>query len=130
MISAGSQINSSNMLWSLSGSLSLVYKVLFGMQYQGERLVFRPFVPAAFAGHRSTVRLLLRQPPEGARVRMEVVEDDFDDVPPPHTTETREEFLDSLREGIAEAKAGGGRPAREVLREIAIKHNLPLLPGE
>ena len=49
---AGTQINSSNMLWSLSGSLSLVYKVLFGMQYQGERLVFRPFVPAAFAGHR------------------------------------------------------------------------------
>ena len=49
---AGTQINSSNMLWSLSGSLSLVYKVLFGMQYQGERLVFQPFVPAAFAGHR------------------------------------------------------------------------------
>jgi hypothetical protein len=49
---AGTQINSSNMLWSLSGSLSLVYKVLFGMQYQGERLVFRPFVPTAFAGHR------------------------------------------------------------------------------
>ena len=49
---AGTQINSSNMLWSLSGSLSLVYKVLFGMQYQGERLVFRPFVPGAFAGHR------------------------------------------------------------------------------
>ena len=72
-------------------------------------------------------------PPEGARVRMEVVEDDPDDwenAPPPPTTETREEFLASLREGIAEAKAGGGRPAREVLREIAIKHNLPLLPGE
>ncbi|GAC1587903.1 MAG: hypothetical protein NVS3B25_04200 [Hymenobacter sp.] len=49
---AGTQINSSNMLWSLSGSLSLVYKVLFGMQYQGERLVFRPFVPQAFQGQR------------------------------------------------------------------------------
>ncbi|GAA3967644.1 MGH1-like glycoside hydrolase domain-containing protein [Hymenobacter antarcticus] len=49
---AGTQINSSNMLWSLSGSLGLVYKVLFGMQYQGERLVFRPFVPQAFAGQR------------------------------------------------------------------------------
>jgi hypothetical protein len=49
---AGTQINSSNMLWSLSGSLSLVYKVLFGIQYQGDRLVFRPFVPQAFAGQR------------------------------------------------------------------------------
>jgi len=49
---AGTQINSSNMLWSLSGSLSLVYKVLFGLQYQGDKLVFRPFVPQAFAGQR------------------------------------------------------------------------------
>ena len=49
---AGTQINSSNMLWSLSGSLSLVHKVLFGMQWQAERLVFRPFVPQAFRGQR------------------------------------------------------------------------------
>ncbi|SFQ51808.1 alpha-L-rhamnosidase-related protein [Hymenobacter arizonensis] len=49
---AGTQINSSNMLWSLSGSLGLVYKVLFGMQWQPERLVFRPFVPQAFQGKR------------------------------------------------------------------------------
>ncbi|SMC00575.1 Glycogen debranching protein-like [Hymenobacter roseosalivarius DSM 11622] len=49
---AGTQINSSNMLWSLSGSLSLVYKVLFGMDFQADKLVFRPFVPKAFAGPR------------------------------------------------------------------------------
>ncbi|MBD2770420.1 glycogen debranching protein [Hymenobacter sp. BT664] len=49
---AGTQINSSNMLWSLSGSLSLVYKVLFGLQYQTDRLVFQPFVPQAFQGRR------------------------------------------------------------------------------
>ncbi|MBC6607630.1 glycogen debranching protein [Hymenobacter sp. BT188] len=49
---AGTQINSSNMLWSLSGSLSLVYKVLFGMDFQADKLVFRPFVPQAFAGPR------------------------------------------------------------------------------
>ena len=66
---AGTQINSSNMLWSLSGSLSLVYKVLFGMQYQGERLVFRPFVPAAFAGPR---RL------EGFRYRRAVLDIEMD----------------------------------------------------
>ncbi|GAB3730061.1 hypothetical protein GCM10027594_12100 [Hymenobacter agri] len=66
---AGTQINSSNMLWSLSGSLSLVYKVLFGMQYQGERLVFRPFVPQALAGHR---RL------EGFRYRKAVLDIELD----------------------------------------------------
>ena len=49
---AGTQVNSSNMLWSLSGSLALVYKVLFGMRYETDRLVFRPFVPQAFAGAR------------------------------------------------------------------------------
>jgi len=50
---AGTQINSSNMLWSLSGSLALVHKVLFGLQYEPDRLIFKPFVPKAFAGARS-----------------------------------------------------------------------------
>ena len=49
---AGTQINSSNMLWSLSGSLGLVYKVLFGMTYRPDGLVFRPFVPRALQGAR------------------------------------------------------------------------------
>jgi hypothetical protein len=50
---AGTQINSSNMLWSLSGSLGLVYRILFGMHYETDRLVFKPFVPHAFGGSRS-----------------------------------------------------------------------------
>ncbi|MBO2012243.1 MGH1-like glycoside hydrolase domain-containing protein, partial [Hymenobacter negativus] len=58
---AGTQINSSNMLWSLSGSLSLVYKVLFGMQYQGDLLVFRPFVPQAFQGRRKLMGFRYRR---------------------------------------------------------------------
>ncbi|MCA8829893.1 MGH1-like glycoside hydrolase domain-containing protein [Hymenobacter pini] len=49
---AGTQINSSNMLWSLSGSLALVYKVLFGMRFAPEGLVLRPFVPQALQGRR------------------------------------------------------------------------------
>ncbi len=58
-------------------------------------------------------------PPEGARVRMEVVEDDFDDVPPPHTTETREEFLAGLRESIAAMDAGEkGKSVAQVFDEI------------
>jgi hypothetical protein len=58
---AGTQINSSNMLWSLSGSLSLVYKILFGMHYETDRLVFRPFVPQAFQGERKLTNFKYRQ---------------------------------------------------------------------
>ncbi|MBT9393160.1 glycogen debranching protein [Hymenobacter sp. NST-14] len=49
---AGTQINSSNMLWSLSGSLGLVYKGLFGLNFQPDGLTFRPFVPEALRGTR------------------------------------------------------------------------------
>lgn len=50
---AGTQINSSNMLWSLSGSLSLIHKVIFGIEYQSDKIIFHPFVPKALAGKRS-----------------------------------------------------------------------------
>ena len=50
---AGTQINSSNMLWSLSGNIALVYKVLFGILYNENSLEFKPFVPKALAGERS-----------------------------------------------------------------------------
>jgi hypothetical protein len=50
---AGTQINSSNMLWSLSGNIALVYKVLFGIHYNENSIQFKPFVPRALAGARS-----------------------------------------------------------------------------
>lgn len=50
---AGTQINSSNMLWSLSGSLSLVYRILFGIQYNTDNLSFSPYVPKVFRGDRT-----------------------------------------------------------------------------
>lgn len=49
---AGTQINSSNMLWSLSGSIALVYKALFGIQFMESGLRFSPVVPQALAGIR------------------------------------------------------------------------------
>ncbi len=58
---AGTQINSSNMLWSLSGSIGLVYKVLFGMHYEADRLVFQPFVPQAFQGDRKLTNFKYRK---------------------------------------------------------------------
>ncbi|MBD3750311.1 MAG: glycogen debranching protein [Sphingobacteriales bacterium] len=57
---AGTQINSSNMLWSLSGSISLVYKVLFGIHYEANALKFEPFVPQKLAGDRSLKQLKYR----------------------------------------------------------------------
>ena len=58
---AGTQINSSNMLWSLSGSLSLVHKVLFGIDFHADSLVFHPFVPKALAGKRSLTNFRYRK---------------------------------------------------------------------
>jgi len=49
---AGTQINSSNMLWSLSGSIALVHKVLFGIEFESHKLVFHPFVPKELEGTR------------------------------------------------------------------------------
>jgi hypothetical protein len=50
---AGTQINSSNMLWSLAGNLSIVHKVLFGIRMNEDGLDFQPFVPEVLKGKRT-----------------------------------------------------------------------------
>ena len=57
---AGTQINSSNMLWSLSGSLSLVHSVLFGISYNDNSISFHPFVPKVLGGNRSLTNFTYR----------------------------------------------------------------------
>jgi hypothetical protein len=57
---AGTQINSSNMLWSLSGSLAMVQRVLFGIEFGKDSLNFHPFVPQALAGKRSLTNFRYR----------------------------------------------------------------------
>ncbi|MBI2729427.1 MAG: glycogen debranching protein [Sphingobacteriales bacterium] len=57
---AGTVINSSNMLWSLSGNISLVHKVLFGIKFQSENLLFQPYVPKVFDGKRSLTNFKYR----------------------------------------------------------------------
>jgi hypothetical protein len=49
----GTQINSSNMLWSLAGNISIVHKVLFGIEFEADHLVFKPFVPEQLAGQQT-----------------------------------------------------------------------------
>ena len=56
----GTQINSSNMLWSLSGNLSIVHKVLFGIHFNEDNITFRPFVPKDLGGRRQLTNFAYR----------------------------------------------------------------------
>lgn len=58
---AGTQINSSNMLWSLAGNLAMTHKILFGMDFQADKLVLRPFVPQELKGTRTLSNFKYRE---------------------------------------------------------------------
>lgn len=47
------ELNSSNMLWCLAGNIALTHRILFGINFEKDRLVFRPFVPEALAADRT-----------------------------------------------------------------------------
>ncbi len=47
------ELNSSNMLWCLAGNIALTQRILFGIDYTKNSLVFKPFVPKALAGERT-----------------------------------------------------------------------------
>lgn len=49
------ELNSSNMLWCLSGNIALTHKILFGIHFLKDGLEFQPFVPQALAADRSLV---------------------------------------------------------------------------
>ncbi len=57
---AGTQINSSVMLWSLSGNLALVHRLLFGIEFHENKLSFQPFVPKALKGKRTLTNFKYR----------------------------------------------------------------------
>lgn len=50
---AGTVINSSNMLWSLSGNIGITHKVIFGINFEEDRIVFKPFVPKNLGGKKT-----------------------------------------------------------------------------
>ena len=68
------------------------------------------------------------QLPEGARVRVELADDD--DLFPPPEPYDREKELAILRQSLEDVKAGRGMEAREFLKKLAEELNLPLAPGE
>lgn len=47
------ELNSSNMLWSLSGNIALTTRVLFGIHFENDGLIIAPFVPQTLAGSRT-----------------------------------------------------------------------------
>lgn len=62
------ELNSSNMLWCLSGNLALTNRILFGINYEKDGLLIKPFVPKAFEGDRR----LENYPYRGGRLDIEV----------------------------------------------------------
>jgi hypothetical protein len=49
----GTELNSDRLIGSVGANLATVYRVLFGMRFEYDRLVFRPFIPRAYDGERT-----------------------------------------------------------------------------
>ncbi|PWJ44162.1 alpha-L-rhamnosidase-related protein [Sediminitomix flava] len=57
---AGTELNSNYQLWSVAGSLGLVYKIFFGMDFQAEQLKFSPVIPQAYQGQKTLTNFTYR----------------------------------------------------------------------
>ncbi len=57
----GTAVNSDRQLWSVAGSLAMVYRVLFGMEFATDGLHLHPVIPEALAGTRSLTNFHYRQ---------------------------------------------------------------------
>ena len=62
------ELNSSNMLWSLAGNLALTNQILFGIHFEKDGLRISPFVPEVLAGERT----LSNFPYRGAKIDLTV----------------------------------------------------------
>lgn len=62
------ELNSSNMLWSLSGNIALTQQILFGIHFEKDGLRIAPFVPQALGADRT----LSNFPYRGARISITV----------------------------------------------------------
>lgn len=62
------ELNSSNMLWSLSGNLALTNQILFGIHFEKDGLRISPFVPEVLGGERR----LSNFPYRGAKLNLTV----------------------------------------------------------
>ena len=62
------ELNSSNMLWCLSGNLALTNRILFGIHFEKDGLRFTPFVPKTLADNRRLENFTYR----GTKLNIEV----------------------------------------------------------
>jgi hypothetical protein len=65
--------------------------------------------------------------PNGTRVRVQLADDDLHPEPLPYDRASENAIL---RQSLDDAAAGRGKPAREFLKELANRHQLPLGSGE
>ncbi|MGE5457091.1 MAG: glycogen debranching protein [Methanococcaceae archaeon] len=49
----GTEINSDRQLWSIAANLSIVYRILTGMEFHPDYLMFHPFIPLEYNGTRN-----------------------------------------------------------------------------
>ena len=47
---AGTEINSDRQLWSVAAMLAMQYRVIFGMEFETDKLIFNPVIPESFKG--------------------------------------------------------------------------------
>jgi hypothetical protein len=57
----GTEINSDRQLWSVTGNLAMVYRVLFGMNFEEDGLRLNPVVPESLKGTRRLTNFHYRQ---------------------------------------------------------------------
>ncbi|HYE65721.1 MAG TPA: amylo-alpha-1,6-glucosidase [Pyrinomonadaceae bacterium] len=46
-------LNSDRQLWSVAANLAMVYRIFFGMNFEPDRLTFRPFIPKSYKDTRT-----------------------------------------------------------------------------
>jgi Bacterial alpha-L-rhamnosidase 6 hairpin glycosidase domain len=54
-------LNSDGQLWSVAANLSLVYRILFGMQFESDRLSLKPFIPRPYKDRRTLTNFKYRE---------------------------------------------------------------------
>ena len=57
----GTCINSDRQLWSVAGTLAMIYRVIFGFEFQADSLLFKPFVPKSWSGEHKLSKFKYRK---------------------------------------------------------------------
>jgi hypothetical protein len=53
-------LNSDRQLWSVAANLAQAYRVFFGMHFEPDKLIFRPFIPKSYKGNKTLTNFKYR----------------------------------------------------------------------